>query len=373
VIEFAGIGPAPMCAMMLSDMGADVVRIDRIENAGLGIDLPERFSFLNRGRRSIAIDLKSEAGIQAILKMLDAADALVEGFRPGVMERLGLGPDVCLKHNPKLVFGRVTGWGQDGPLARAAGHDINYIALSGALHAIGRSDDEPPAPPLNLVGDFGGGTLYIVVGILAALLEVQRSGRGQVVDAGMVDGAISLMTATYGMKAAGIYVDKRATNILDGGAHFYNAYETKDGKYVSIGSIEAKFYAELLERLGIDPGTVPPQEDREQWPAMTEKLKAIFLSKTRDEWCAIMENTDVCFAPVLTSEEAPEHPHNKERAAFVECGGVMHPAPAPRFDKTPCSIKGPAAAPGQHTDEALADWGLSSDEIAALREAKAIA
>lgn len=361
-----------MCAMMLSEMGADVVRIDRTQDAGLGIDLPERFNFLNRGRRSIAIDLKNEAGIEAILKMVERADALVEGFRPGVMERLGLGPDVCMKRNPGLVFGRITGWGQEGPLAKAAGHDINYIALSGALHAIGRSDDDPPPPPLNLVGDFGGGALYIVVGILAALLEVKRSGKGQVVDAGMVDGALSLMTAIYGMKAEGMFIDKRRANILDGGAHFYNSYKTKDGKYVSIGSIEAKFYAELLEKLDIDPGTVPPQMEREQWPAMTDKFEQIFLTKTRDEWCAIMENTDICFAPVLTLEEAPDYPHNKQRNAFVECAGVLQPAPAPRFSRTPSSIKGRAPAPGEHTEEALVDWGLSDGEIARLKDAKAI-
>jgi alpha-methylacyl-CoA racemase len=372
VIEMAGIGPAPMCAMMLSDMGADVIRIDRTEDAGLGIAMPTKFSFLNRGRRSVAIDLKKKEGIDALLKMIDGADAIVEGFRPGVMERLGLGPEVCFKRNPKLVYGRVTGWGQDGPLAKSAGHDLNYIALTGALHAIGRNANEPPPPPLNLVGDFGGGTMYILSGILAALLEASKSGQGQVVDAGMVDGALSLMTATYAMFASGVQKDTRGINILDGGAHFYNTYETKDGRYISIGSIEKKFYAELLEKLQLDPATLPPQMDRAQWPAMKEKFKTIFLAKTRDEWCAIMENTDICFAPVLTLTEAHQYHHNSERAAFVECEGQLQPAPAPRFQRTPSSIKGPAPAPGQHTEQAMAAWGISAAELASLKAAGAI-
>lgn len=372
VIEMAGIGPAPMCAMMLSDMGADVIRVDRTEDAGLGIAMPAKYSFLNRGRRSIAIDLKKKEGIDALLKMIDGADAIVEGFRPGVMERLGLGPEVCFKRNPKLVYGRVTGWGQEGPLAKSAGHDLNYIALTGALHAIGRNADEPPPPPLNLVGDFGGGTLYILSGILAALLEASKSGQGQVVDAGMVDGALSLMTATYAMFASGVQKDVRGTNILDGGAHFYNTYKTQDDKYISIGSIEKKFYAELLEKLRLDPATLPPQMDRAQWPAMKEKFTAIFRGKTRDEWCAIMENTDICFAPVLSLTEAHQYHHNRDRNAFVECEGQLQPAPAPRFQRTPASIKGPAPTPGQHTEAAMADWGISASELAALKVAGAI-
>ena len=372
VIELAGIGPAPMCGMMLSDMGAEVVRVDRLADAGLGIAMPKKYNLLGRGRRSIALDLKNPDGIETLLKLIDKADVVLEGFRPGVMERLGLGPDICLERNPRLVFARVTGWGQEGPLSKSAGHDLNYIALSGALHAIGRSNDEPPTPPLNLVGDFGGGTMFVLTGILAALFEVNKSGQGQVVDAGMVDGALSLMTSIYGMFASGVQTDQRASNILDSGAHFYNTYETKDGLYVSIGSIETKFYAELLEKMQIDPDAMAPQMERESWPAMTEKLKELFLTKTRDEWCAIMENTDICFAPVLSLEEAPEYPHNKERNAFVEVEGVMHPAPAPRFSATPSSIKGPTPKTGEHTEEVMLDWGISSDEVNALRAGGAI-
>lgn len=372
VIELAGIGPAPMAAMMLSDMGAEVIRVDRLTASGLGIPMPKKFNFLGRGRKSIALDLKNPDGIDALLELIDKADIVIEGFRPGVMERLGMGPEVCLERNPKLVFGRVTGWGQEGPLSKSAGHDLNYIALSGALHAIGRSNDEPPTPPLNLVGDFGGGTMFIVVGILAALHEVKNSGKGQVVDAGMVDGALSLMTSIYGMHAGGNQSDERASNILDSGAHFYNTYETRDGKYVSIGSIETKFYAMLLEKLGLDPDSLPPQMERESWPAMKEKFKEIFLTKTRDEWCALMENTDICFAPVLSLAEAADYSHNKERGSFVDVEGVMHPAPAPRFSATPSSIKSPTPPTGIHTDEVLADWGISADKVAALKASGAI-
>lgn len=372
VIELAGIGPAPMAAMMLSDMGAEVIRVDRLTASGLGIPMPKKFNFLGRGRKSIAVDLKNPEGIDALLELIDKADIVIEGFRPGVMERLGMGPDVCLARNPKLVFGRVTGWGQEGPLSKSAGHDLNYIALSGALHAIGRSNDEPPTPPLNLVGDFGGGTMFIVVGILAALHEVKNSGKGQVVDAGMVDGALSLMTSIYGMHAGGNQSDERASNILDSGAHFYNTYETRDGKYVSIGSIETKFYAMLLEKLGLDPDSLPPQMERESWPTMKEKFKEIFLTKTRDEWCALMENTDICFAPVLSLAEAPDYAHNKERGSFVDVEGVMHPAPAPRFSATPSSIKSPTPPTGVHTDEVLADWGISAEKVAALKVSGAI-
>jgi len=373
VVEMAGIGPAPMCAMMLSDMGAEVIRVDRVQDAGLGIAMQPEFSFLTRGRPSIAMDLKNPEAIATLLELIAGADVVLEGFRPGVMERLGLGPEVCLERNPRLVYARVTGWGQQGPLSNSAGHDLNYIALSGALHAIGRSNAEPPAIPLNLVGDFGGGTMFVLTGILAALLECKNSGKGQVVDAGMVDGALSLMTSIYGMKAAGIQSDRRADNILDSGAHFYNVYETSDGKYVSIGSIEKKFYEELIETLGLQDAGLPKQMDRSQWPALREKFAAIFRTKTRDEWCAIMENTDICFAPVLTLEEAPRYHHNQERDAFVEVGGQLHPAPAPRFSRTPSSIKGPAPRAGSNTDAALAQWGIDGARIAQLRAAKAIA
>jgi len=371
VVEFAGIGPPPMCAMLLADMGADVLGIDRTRASGLGIPMEPRYSVLNRGRRSVAIDLKRAEGIEAVLRLIEQADALLEGFRPGVMERLGLGPEVCLARNPHLVYGRVTGWGQEGPLAKAAGHDLNYIALTGAAHSIGRRG-QPPTPPLNLIGDFGGGALYIAMGICAALFEAQRSGEGQVVDAAMVDGAASLMSSIYGMRASGVQNDERGANILDSGAHFYDVYETADGKYISIASIEAKFYAEFLERTGIPAGELPDQMNREKWPELKERWAKLFRTKTRDEWCQILEGTDVCFAPVLSMEEAPEHPHNRERKAFVEVDGVVQPAPAPRFSRTPSTVQRPPAADGEHTEEGLRDWGFSAAEIDKLRASGAI-
>jgi alpha-methylacyl-CoA racemase len=372
VIELAGIGPGPMCAMLLSDMGADVLRIDRMADAGLGIAMDQKYSLLNRGRRSVAFDLKKPEAIEAVLKLVEKADALIEGFRPGVTERLGLGPDDCLKRNPRIIYGRMTGWGQEGPLAHAAGHDINYIALSGALHSIGRKG-EAPVPPLNLVGDFGGGALYLALGVVAGLLEAQKSGKGQVVDAAMVDGAASLMTAIYGMHGSGFWNNDRGDNILDTGAHYYDVYETKDGKHVAIGSIEAKFYAELLEKSGLKGEKLPHQQDRSQWPAMKERLKTIFRAKTRDEWCKIMEGSDICFAPVLSMAEAPNHPHMKHRGTFVEEGGVTQPGPAPRFSRTPSKIQRPPAKPGEHTEEALRDWGFANPELETLRKCGAIA
>jgi alpha-methylacyl-CoA racemase len=371
VIELAGIGPAPMCAMLLSDMGADVVRIDRLADAGLGVQVQTKYSLLNRGRRSVALDLKRPEATDTVLRMVEKADALIEGFRPGVMERLGLGPDVCLARNQKLVYGRMTGWGQEGPLAQAAGHDINYIALAGALYSIGRRG-EAPVPPLNLVGDFGGGALYLALGVVAGILEAQKSGKGQVVDVAMVDGVASLMTAIYGMHGAGIWTNDRGTNILDTGAHYYDVYETRDGKHISIGSIETKFYEELLERSGLKNEELPRQNDRPSWPQMKERLKALFLTKTRDEWCKIMEGTDICFAPVLSMDEAPQHPHNQLRGTFVAQDGVTQPAPAPRFSRTPSAIQCPPAAPGQHTEEALRDWGFSSVDLEKLRNCGAI-
>jgi alpha-methylacyl-CoA racemase len=371
VVEFAGIGPAPMCAMMLSDMGADVLRIDRAEDAGLGISTAAKFNFLGRGRRSVAIDLKRPEGTEVALRLIAKADALIEGFRPGVMERLGLGPEVCTARNPRLIYGRMTGWGQDGPLALAAGHDINYIALTGALHAIGRKG-ESPVPPLNLIGDFGGGALYLALGVVAGLLEAQKSGKGQVVDAAMVDGAASLMTAIYGLRASGIWSDKRGENILDTGAHYYDVYETSDGKHVAIGSIEAKFYAELLRLTGLQGQELPSQNDRSAWPKLKERIAAIFRTKTRDEWCKIMEGSEVCFAPVLSMQEAPNHPHNRHRGTFVEHDGVVQPGPAPRFERTPSAIQRSPASPGQHTEEALGDWGFSASELEKLRGVGAI-
>ncbi len=371
VVELAGIGPAPMCAMLLADLGAEVIRVDRLAPADLGIDSGRQYNLLERSRRSMAVDLKSAEGVEVVLKLVERADALIEGFRPGVTERLGLGPDVCLARNPRLVYGRMTGWGQDGPMALAAGHDINYIALSGVLDAIGTSGGQP-VPPLNLVGDFGGGALYLAFGVLAGLLEARTSGQGQVIDAAMVDGAASLLTAVYGMYGSGSWSLERGTNILDTGAHFYGTYECADGKWISIGSIEAKFHAELLEKLGLEESDIPDRMDRSRWLEHKKRLTELFLSKTRDEWCAVMEGSDVCFAPVLSMAEAPSHPHNVARGAFVEVDGVIQPGPAPRFSRTPGQIQSPPPDPGQHTEAILADWGWSADQIATLRSAGAI-
>ncbi len=372
VLEIAGIGPGPFAGMMLADMGAEVTRIDRAQNV-IGIfqgDPPK--DVLARGRRSVGVDLKHPDGVATVLDMVEGADVIIEGFRPGVMERLGLGPEVCRARNPRIVYGRMTGWGQEGPLANAAGHDINYIALTGALHAIGRPD-QPPVAPLNLVGDFGGGGMLLAFGVVCALVERAGSGKGQVVDAAMVDGASTLMGMLYGMRAMGFWKDERGANLLDTAAHFYDVYETKDGRYVSVGSIEPQFYALLLEHTGLADEDLPRQMDRASWAGLKERMTAIFKSKTRDEWCEIMEGTDVCFAPVLSMDEAPEHPHMKQRATFVEFAGVTQPAPAPRFDRTPPELSRPAAIPGQHTDEVLADFGFSSEQIGKLRASKAIA
>jgi alpha-methylacyl-CoA racemase len=367
IIELAGIGPGPFCAMLLSDLGAEVIRVDRIETAG-----QKNAGALLRGRRSIAIDLKNPQGVATVLKLVDKADALLEGFRPGVTERMGLGPDVCLKRNPRLVYGRMTGWGQEGPLAHAAGHDINYIALTGALLSVQRGGGQP-VPPLNLVGDFGGGALYLAVGVLAALLEARSSGKGQIVDTSMVDGAAHLMMMFYEMRATGFWTDVPGTNLLDTGAPFYDAYETSDGKYVSLGSIEPKFYAELLRLSGLEKEELPHQMDRVQWPALKRRVAEVMRTKTREEWCRIMEGSDVCFGPVLSLAEAPKHPHNVARQAFIEVGGVVQPAPAPRFSRTPNDAPRPAAIPGENGAEILSDWGFSSDEIGGLRKARAIA
>jgi alpha-methylacyl-CoA racemase len=371
VVEITGIGPGPFCAMMLADFGADVIRIDR--SAAVRASLPDKPSndVLARGRRSIGVDLKNPDGVELVLKLIEQADVLTEGFRPGVMERLGLGPEVCLKRNPKLVYGRMTGFGQEGPMAQAAGHDINYIALAGALAHIGR-EGEKPLPPLNLVGDFGGGGMLLALGVCAALVERGKSGKGQVVDAAMVDGAATLMAFIHGFYAGGGW-GERGTNLLDTGAHFYDTYETKDAKYISLGSIEPQFYAELLQLTGLDKQTLPNQMDRSQWPAMKQRLTALFKTKTRDEWCALMEGSDVCFAPVLTIPEAYEHPHNIARGTFVDVAGVKQPGPSPRFSRTPGEIKRPPPHPGQHTAEVLAAWGIPGEDVAKLRNAKAIA
>ncbi|MCU1355670.1 MAG: CoA transferase [Acidimicrobiales bacterium] len=375
ILEIAGIGPGPYGAMLLADLGADVVRIDRSSNVGSmggGDPATPPADILGRGRRSVAVDLKHPDGVATVLDLVAGADALIEGFRPGVMERLGLGPDVCLGRNPKLVYGRMTGWGQEGPYASSAGHDINYIALAGALEPLGRAGQQP-TPPINLIGDFGGGGMLLAFGVCAALVEVSRSGEGQVIDAAMVDGAASLMTMTWSFKHMGIWGPDRGTNLLDTGAHFYDTYETSDGKYVSIGSIEPQFYAELLRLTGLEGADLPKQMDRSQWPALKERFAELFRQKTRDEWCALMEHTDVCFAPVLSMDEAPQHPHIAERGTFTEVAGLVQPAPAPRFSRTPGEVSRPPAHAGQHTDEVLADWGLSTDRIAELRDAKAIA
>jgi alpha-methylacyl-CoA racemase len=330
-----------------------------------------RYDVLARGRKSIGLDLKHPEGVAALLRLVEKADVLMEGFRPGVMERLGAGPDVCLARNPRLVYGRMTGWGQDGPMAQAAGHDINYIALAGCLAHLGRKG-EAPLPPLNLVGDFGGGGMLLALGIVAALVERASSGKGQVVDAAMVDGAALLMAFIHGFYSLGGW-GERGTNLLDTGAHFYEAYETKDGKHVSIGSIEPQFYAELVKLSGLEGEKLPAQMDRTQWPAMKERLAKIFKTRTRDEWCRLMEGTDVCFAPVLTIPEAYEHPHNRARNTFVKVGGVTQPGPAPRFSRTQGEVVRPPPAAGEHTDEALGEWGFSREEIRKLRDAKAVA
>lgn len=367
IIELAGIGPGPFCGMMLSDMGAEVIRVER---PAPGAKAPK--DVLVRNRRSIAVDLKKPEGVEAVLRLCEGADALFEGFRPGVTERLGLGPEDCMGRNPRLVYGRMTGWGQDGPMAQAAGHDINYIGLSGALHAIGRTG-ERPVPPLNLVGDFGGGGMLLAFGLVCGLLEAQRSGQGQVVDAAMVDGAASLMAMFFSFAAQGGFTDQRGTNLLDGGAHFYDTYETKDGKYVCLGSIEPQFYALLVEKAGLDRDTFAPQMDRARWPELKEKLAEVMRTKTRDEWCTLMEGTDVCFAPVLSIFEAPEHPHNRARNAFLEVDGITQPAPAPRFSRTVPEVRGAAPAPGADSEDVLRSFGFSEAEIDSLRESGAVA
>ena len=360
IVEFTGIGPGPMAAMLLVDMGATVLRIDSTAAAGLGVPMAQHHEFTHRSRAVVNLDLKERAGIEVALRLIDGADGLIEGFRPGVMERLGLGPDVCLGRNPKLAYGRITGWGQDGPMALAAGHDLNYIAVTGALHAIGRAGQKP-TPPLNLVGDYGGGAMYLVTGLLAAILSARATGAGQVVDAAMVDGALSLMTPIYAMQAGGRLPAPRGENQLDSGAYYYEVYECADGQYVSLAPIEAKFHAELLRLLEIDPAAMPAQRDRTGWAHWKEVLSARFLTRTRDEWCRILEGSDACFAPVLSMAEAHAHPHNQARGAFIDVGGQRQPAPAPRFGTT--TLATPRAPGSVPVAEALAAWGLSPSDI----------
>ena len=369
VVEIAGIGPGPFAGMMLADLGATVTRVDRLSGGGLMTLLSAgRADVVSRGRRSIAVDLKSAKGVELVLRLVDSADVLIEGYRPGVMERLGLGPDVCLVRNPRLVFGRMTGWGQDGPLAQVAGHDINYIALSGALGAIGRRG-ETPVPPLNLVGDYGGGGMLLACGVLAALLSVARTGDGQVVDAAMVDGSAVLMAQFYGMSALGRWTGERGTNLLDTGAPFYDVYPSADGGYLSVGPIEPAFFAILLERLGIDDIEAGSQYDPRSWPALRLRLAGEFAARTRADAAELFADVDGCVFPVLSMSEAPQHPHNVARGTFVTRDDVVQPAPAPRFSATPTQLKLPPPAVGEHTDAILADLGLSGDQVRRLREA----
>lgn len=363
IIELSAIGPSPMAGMLLADMGADVIVIDRSSDEN-----PARLKDISfRGKRSIALNLKSQQGIDTLLQLVAQADVLTEGFRPGVAERLGIGPDVCLQQNPKLIYARMTGWGQTGPLAQAAGHDINYISLTGALHGVGRPG-ERPVPPMNLIGDMGGGGMLMVQGILAALLETQKSGQGQVIDCAMTDGSALLMWMMHGFNAMGLWnAEQHGVNILDGGAHFYDTYETSDGRYISIGSIEPQFYAELLERTGLDSDVFAEQMNAERWPEYKQQLAAVFLQKTRDQWCELLEGSDVCFAPVLTMTEAPEHAHNQSRNTYIMLNDVTQPAPAPRFSRTPSQVRHAPQQAGGDADQVLTELGLSSEQIASLR------
>ncbi len=367
VVEIASLAPGPFAGCLLADMGADVIRVDRLGAA-------PRFSsdLLGRGRRSVAVDLKHPDGAATVMGLVDRADLLIEGFRPGVMERLGLGPDECLLRNPALVYGRMTGYGQDGPLARTAGHDINYIAMSGVLGMVGRVD-QPPTPPLNLVGDFGGGAMFLAFGLVCALVQARRSGQGQVVDAAMVDGSAMLMLPFFANRAAGRTGWQRGTNLLDSGAPFYDAYETSDNKWISVGAIEPQFYAELVETLELDPETLPEQMDAATWPDMKARFAELFRTRTRSQWCEAFAGRDACFAPVLDLAEVDSDPHSAARQSYVEVGGVVQPAPAPRFSVTPGGVRRPPPRPGEHTEEVLSEWaGLAVDEVAALRRSGAV-
>lgn len=371
IIEIAGIGPGPFAAMLLADMGAEVIRVERPGGSMFTAAHNPKLDFLNRGKRCISINLKEPGGVETVLALIEKADGLLEGNRPGVMERLGLGPEVCLEHNPALVFGRMTGWGQEGPMAQEAGHDVNYVALSGALHPIGRAG-EKPAIPLNLVGDFGGGGLMLAYGMVCGLLEARTSGKGQVVDSAMIDGAATLMASTFAACQVGFWNEERGTNLLDSGSHFYEVYETADGKYISLGSIEPQFYAALLERLGDDAKYFENQFDMENWPAMKEKMTEIFKRKTRDEWDQVFEGANACYAPVLSMSEVRHHPHHQARGSFIDDGEVWQPAPAPRFSRTPGKIRGYAAQIGEHTEEILRELGWSEEQIAEKLQSGAV-
>jgi alpha-methylacyl-CoA racemase len=364
VVEIASLAPAPFGCMILSDLGADVLRVDRAEICGPNARAP--LDPLARGRRSAGINLKDPAGVELLLRLVTSADVLVEGFRPGVAERLGFGPQVCAERNPRLVYGRMTGWGQDGPLAPTAGHDIDYIAISGALSLVGRAG-QSPVPPVNLLADFGGGGMLLALGVLAALLERERSGLGQVVDAAMVDGSALLTSFVYGLRAAGAWQDARGVNLLDGGAPFYDTYQTADGEYVAVGALEAKFYAELLAGLGLSAADLPPQHDRAGWPVLRARFTEVFLTRTRDEWAEVFAASDGCVAPVLGPAEAPGHPHNASRGTFADLGGLVQPAPAPRFGRSPAGVPSAPPRPGADTDAVLAELGCTPADIAAMR------
>jgi alpha-methylacyl-CoA racemase len=357
--------------MMLADMGAEVIRLDRHEAADLGLKRETRFATLNRGRKSVAINLKSPRAVEMVLRLLGSADGLIEGFRPGVMERLGLGPDPCLRENPRLVYGRITGWGQQGPLAQDAGHDINYLAIAGALHGIGRKG-APPSPPSNLLADMAGGGMYLAFGMVCAMLEANRSGKGQVIDAAMVDGVASLHTSIYGMYAAGLLNDERGGNYYDSGSPWYDSYQTADGQFISVGAIEARFYRTLLKLLELEDAALPAQHDRARWPELRRHFETTFRTRSRAEWAELFRGHDVCVAPVLTLSEAQDHPHLKARQTFIDVGGVSQPAPAPRFSRTQPDIPMPPPEPGQHTDEVLTEWGFSEGEISEFRRAGTI-
>ena len=369
VIEIGGIGAGPFCGQMLGDLGADVIRVDR-KDEPRGIVDP-KYDTWNRSCRSIILDLKKPEGVEVALRILEHSDALIEGFRPGVMERLGLGPDICFGRNPKIVYGRITGWGQDGPLKYAAGHDINYLSVAGILNVLGRAG-EKPVPPINLIADLGGGGMLLAFGIMCAIHEAQKSGLGQVVDAAMLDGAATLMGWIYGLWEAGLWNEQRGTNRLDSGAHFYDAYETADGKWISIGSVETQFYERLLDLAGIDDPDFEDQMNQKKWPGLKKKTEAVFKRKTRAQWSEIMEGADLCFTPVLSFEEAMKHPHNTERKTFENVGGSMQPAPAPRFSRTKPSKPKGAPEPGEHTDSVLLECGFEESQIAALKEADVI-
>ena len=370
IVEMGGIGPAPFAGALLGDLGADVLRIDRIVKPGSEPELPARFDFYNRNKRSVALDLKQPQAIATVLKLVAKADALIEGFRPSVMERLGLGPDACHAVNPRLVYARMTGWGQQGPLAQEAAHDINYLALTGALYCLGEAD-RPPPPPLNLVADLGGGALYLTVGLLSAAMEARRSGQGQTVDVAMIDGVTHLMSAFQAFRQQGSWTEQRADNIVDGGAPFYRSYATKDDKFIAVGAIEPHFYANLLEVMGLGAEGLPAQNDRSAWPQMRERFAKIFAQRSRDEWVAAAMGHDACLAPVLTIDEAPMHPQMKTRSVYAIFDGLHHPSPAPRFSRTPSELRRPTPRRGADSQSALADWGLDADEIEALHAAGA--